>query len=245
MLKKILILTVVLLLLAYLAVAMTRLNRQPADAVCTDLAVTVDADGQEGDFITPADIKHLLQKDGLYPKGKKLVSIRCRDIEACLDKSPFIKEAECFKSPTGQVCVKISQRIPVFRIMADNGEQYYLDSYGTVIPRSGYAAHLPVVTGHVTQKNAASLLVELGRCLQNDPFWNSQVEQVNITPDGELEMVPRVGDHIVFLGKPRDIEGKLARLRTFYEKALNKVGWNKYARISLEFNNQIICTKNR
>ena len=72
---------------------------------------------------------------------------------------------------------------------ADNGEQYYLDSYGTVIPRSGYAAHLPVVTGHVTQKNAASLLVELGRCLQNDPFWNSQVEQVNITPDGELEMV--------------------------------------------------------
>ena len=99
MLKKILILTVVLLLLAYLAVAMTRLNRQPADAVCTDLAVTVDADGQEGDFITPADIKHLLQKDGLYPKGKKLDSIRCRDIEACLDKAPSSRKRNASRAP--------------------------------------------------------------------------------------------------------------------------------------------------
>ena len=35
------------------------------------------------------------------------------------------------------------------------------------------------------------------------------------------------------------------KLKTFYEKGLNQVGWNKYSRISLEFNNQIICTKKR
>ena len=33
------------------------------------------------------------------------------------------------------------------------------------------------------------------------------------------------------------------RMRTFYQSALNRVGWNKYERISIEFNNQIICTK--
>ena len=36
---------------------------------------------------------------------------------------------------------------------------------------------------------------------------------------------------------------KFEKLKTFYEKGLNQVGWNKYSRISLEFNNQIICTK--
>ena len=56
-------------------------------------------------------------------------------------------------------------------------------------------------------------------------------------------MVPRVGEHIVFLGKIDNFEEKLAKLKLFYEKALNQVGWNKYSRISLEFNNQIICTK--
>ena len=54
---------------------------------------------------------------------------------------------------------------------------------------------------------------------------------------------PRVGDHIVYLGKLDQFEDKLDRLKVFYKKALNEVGWNKYSRISLEFNNQIICTK--
>ena len=40
-------------------------------------------------------------------------------------------------------------------------------------------------------------------------------------------------------------EDKLDRLKTFYGKALNEVGWNKYSRISLEFSNQIICTKHQ
>ena len=40
-----------------------------------------------------------------------------------------------------------------------------------------------------------------------------------------------------------NFENKLARLKEFYQKGLNQVGWNKYSRISLEFSNQIICTK--
>jgi cell division protein FtsQ len=52
-----------------------------------------------------------------------------------------------------------------------------------------------------------------------------------------------VGDHLVYLGKLENFEDKLARLKEFYKKGLNRVGWNKYSRINLEFNNQIICTK--
>lgn len=87
------------------------------------------------------------------------------------------------------------------------------------------------------------MLKELNECLQNDPFWNNQIEQIHVTPTQELELVPRVGDHIVFLGKPKEIKDKLEKLKAFYVKALNKVGWNKYSRINLEFSNQIICTK--
>ena len=58
-----------------------------------------------------------------------------------------------------------------------------------------------------------------------------------------IELVPRVGDHVICLGKLDDFERKLKRVKVFYEKGLNKVGWNKYSRISVEFGNQIICTK--
>ena len=64
-------------------------------------------------------------------------------------------------------------------------------------------------------------------------------------PDKNIELVPRVGDHVIYLGKLDDFEQKLKRVKVFYEKGLNKVGWNKYSRISVEFDNQIICTKKR
>jgi cell division protein FtsQ len=65
-----------------------------------------------------------------------------------------------------------------------------------------------------------------------------------VLPDQNIELVPRVGDHLVYLGKNgRTLKIKLARLKEFYKKGLNRVGWNKYSRINLEFSNQIICTK--
>lgn len=106
-----------------------------------------------------------------------------------------------------------------------------------------YTAHLPVVTGHVTSQYVKTNLLQFGQFIQDDEFWDSMIEQINITEDGAVEIVPRIGDHIVYLGKPELLEEKLERLRIFYEKGLNKIGWNKYTRINLEFSNQIICTK--
>mgnify|MGYP000956836569 FL=1 len=36
---------------------------------------------------------------------------------------------------------------------------------------------------------------------------------------------------------------KFRNLRAFYLQGLNNVGWNKYEKISLRFDNQVICTK--
>ncbi len=52
-----------------------------------------------------------------------------------------------------------------------------------------------------------------------------------------------MGEHIIYLGQPENIAGKLTRVEKFYKYGLNKVGWNKYSRINVEFDNQIICKK--
>jgi cell division protein FtsQ len=100
-----------------------------------------------------------------------------------------------------------------------------------------------IVTGNVDKTFATKELYEFGMFLQKNPLWQAQIQQINVTPSKELELVPRVGDHIIFLGKPGNYKNKFERLKTFYKKGLNEIGWNKYSRISLEFNNQIICTK--
>ena len=107
------------------------------------------------------------------------------------------------------------------------------------------AFHLPVVTGHASRSFCTSKLYELGIFLQKDAFWRAQVEQINVVAGNNIEIVPRVGDHIIYLGQLDDYEKKLRRVEKFYTKALNKIGWNKYERINVELSNQIICTKRK
>ena len=128
--------------------------------------------------------------------------------------------------------------------MSANGENYYLDNKGTVMPPDAKCvAHRVIVTGNVEKSFAMKDLYKFGVFLHNNKFWDALIEQIHVLPDRNIELVPRVGDHLVYLGKLDNFEDKLARLKEFYKKGLNQVGWNKYSRINLEFSNQIICTK--
>jgi cell division protein FtsQ len=102
-----------------------------------------------------------------------------------------------------------------------------------------------VATGSISRGYATRVLAPLANQLRDDMFWQNQIEQLNVLGDGSLELVPRVGDHIVYLGAPTDIPEKLDRLRKFYKYGLSHAGWNRYERISVEFGNQIICKKRK
>ncbi|MDD3036288.1 cell division protein FtsQ [Bacteroides sp.] len=243
MVKRILLFIVMLVLIAYLGIATTAFNRKPADQTCRDVELVIKDTAYAG-FITKDELKGVLQNKGIYPIGKKLERISTKSLERELGKHPLIAEAECYKTPSGKVCVEVAQRIPILRIMSSNGENYYIDNKGTIMPREAKCvAHRAIVTGSVEKSFAMKDLYKFGVFLQNNKFWDAQIEQINVLSDRTVELVPRVGDHLVYLGKLDDFENKLSRLKIFYEKGLNQVGWNKYSRISLEFSNQIICTK--
>jgi cell division protein FtsQ len=58
-------------------------------------------------------------------------------------------------------------------------------------------------------------------------------------------MVPRVGNHIIEFGEAENIEEKLDKLYTFYLNGMNKIGWNKYSKLNIEFGNKVICTQRK
>ncbi|WP_277233619.1 cell division protein FtsQ [Phocaeicola salanitronis] len=242
MMKRILILCILLVVSAYLVVSATLFNYKPEDRFCSGIELTIK-DSVNYEFITQQGVNEILKRKGLSPKDKRLKDINVRQIEEALAQHPFIAEAECYLTSGGGVAVDIYQRIPLLRIMGNNGDEYYLDNTGKIIASLGKPVHVAVATGFIDRKFAQDQLYQLGKYLQTDAFWNAQIEQINVTPKQELELVPRVGSHILFLGKAEDYNEKFRKLQTFYEKVLSQVGWNKYERISVEFNNQIICTK--
>lgn len=242
MLKKILITVCTVLAAAYLFLAVTAFNRKPT-MVCEELELVM-RDTVYAGFINQKEVIDLLDKSGLNPVGKDPGTADTRAMEQALARHPLIDGVECYKTPAGKICVEVSQRIPVLRVMSGNGDNYYLDNRGRVMPLNAKCiAHVAVATGNISKDFATHELYPLGLFLQNDEFWKAQTEQIHVLPDYTVELVPRVGNHLVYLGKLKGYRKKLKRVRIFYEKALSRVGWNKYSRINVEFDNQIICTK--
>ena len=242
MIKKIFILLFLILLTAYLGMAVTVFNDRPTQQNCKGMDLVIN-DSVDYGFITQKEILKVLSNKKLSPIGKSMTEVNTREIEDELRKHPLIANAECFRTHQGGIGIEVTQRIPILRIMSSNGENYYLDEKGQPMPLSNSSANVVIVTGMADRTFVTKELYELGLFLQSNPLWKAQIQQINITPSKELEMVPRVGDHILFLGKPGNYEQKFERLEKFYKKGLNQIGWNKYSRISLEFDNQIICTK--
>ncbi len=227
----------------YLLLAMTAFNEPDIKGkVCTQVKIDISESVVKG-FLNADEIKTILVRANLYPLGKQLAAGDVREIEETLTGHPFIENAQCYKTPGGHVCISLAQHMPVMRVLADNGDSYYIDNRGKIMNGARFTADIVVATGHISRKYAAKVLTDIGNHIVNDKFWHNQIVQLNVLPDKSIEIVPRVGEHIIYLGQPENIAGKLTRVEKFYKYGLNKVGWNKYSRINVEFDNQIICKK--
>lgn len=243
MLKRILLTSIILLIIAYLTMSVTVINRNEKEPICDNIEMIIK-DSLFSGFMNKKEIVNILKKKGVSPIGATFSSIQTDSIEAALAHHPLIDNVECYKTPSGKLCIEVYQRIPLLRVMNSSGENYYIDNKGAMIPSSyNCVAHKIIVTGHVEKSFALSNLYKFGLFLHNNPFWSAQIEQINVLSRNCIELVPRVGDHVIYLGKLNNYEEKLERLRTFYKNGLNEIGWNKYSRINIEFKNQIVCTK--
>ncbi|SRR5574344_771235 len=243
MVKKILIIISILLIIAYLVIAITHFNLQPDNMRCKKVEVVIK-DTSDIDLVTKTGVIQMLEHQGVKLIDKKMNDIDTHDLEAKAKRYPLVRDVECYKTLSGKVKIVVSQRVPVLHIMSQYGEDYYLDNIGqavSVLP--SVMAYRPIVTGCVDKKYATNYLYKLGVYLYYNKFWRATIQQINILPGHNIELVPRIGNHIIYLGGIIHYTEKLNRLFEFYRQGLNKVGWNKYSRISLEFNNQIICTK--
>ena len=241
--KKSLIVLCDIVIAAYLVLAVTSFNKPDVAAThCTEVKTDIEQNIVDG-FLTADEISKMLCQEKVWPLSQPMHDISSRKIEETLLKSPFVEKAEVYKTQSGEVCIQVRQRVPVVKVMADNGECYYIDSHASVMPENRFVNDLIIATGHISRKYAQTYLSRVANCIMQDKFWQNQIVQINVLPDLTMELVPRVGDHIIFIGAPVGVAKKLERMRKFYIYGLNKAGWNKYSYINVEFDNQIICKK--
>ena len=230
-------------------------------SVCGGLEVGITG---KGSFITAADVAALLRKNGFDYLGKKTTDLPIADMEQALAAVSFIKKADVYTGIDGILYINVEQRVPVLRIYGQDGGSFYIDGGGVVFrARDARPCRVPIVSGRVplpfgndftgsvaaflktqrTPDNTLLLLCGLGSHIADHPLWSAQIEQIHFDTPQSVELVPRVGAHIIKLGSLHDYEYKLRKLLTFYRRGLPPKGWNTYSSIDLSYSNQVVCRR--
>lgn len=231
-----------LLLFVYIAFATYFFKDVKRSDVCKDIEIVVK-DSLEKHFITESDLTSFLKQEKMFPVEKPMHDINTEKIEETLLQNEMIARVEAYKTPSGIIKLEVEQKMPILRVIGPRGN-FYVDNKGTLMPVSRrYVAHVPIASGYIEKDLAITELYKFALFLQEDKFWNAQVDQIFVHPDGEVELIPRVGNHRIVLGTFDKYKEKLDNLKLFYDKVVPKMGWEKYSIINLKFRNQIVCTK--
>jgi len=243
--RKILSILTVFLLAGYMVYSVLGMTNRHEDVrLCrgVDLHIT---DSLNFDLIDEDMVLNLLKEHSLDPIGSPLDAIDVEAIEATLALHPLVGKAQCYKTGGDMLRINLAGKVPLVRVLNNRGQDFYVDSHGEILSQHSLAVQLPVATGYIDRQFASKELLEVVRAIDRSEFWKAQVEQINVTSDKQIELVPRVGDHLLILGTADKVEDKLERLMNFYEKGLDNVGWNKYRSISVAYENQVVCKKRK
>jgi len=188
-------------------------------------------------------------------------SINIADVEEAINMHPAVKNAEVYLNSEGTVNIELIQRNPILRVYSEEGDDFYIDEEGAIMPLSDrYVSRLLVFSGniplvevpasskmHVSDLAANDSILkdiyEFGKFIYRNKFWKAQIEQVYIDERNEFELTTKVGMQQVMMGTLDNFEKKLSKLKTLYTEGFNRSGWTKYDRINLKFDGQVVCTK--
>lgn len=235
-----------------LVVLMSFIGVKKNSQKCTDLKVMLPG---ANNFIERDEVDRILLENSGPLVGRELEDINIHKLEKVLNENPFIEYAKVFADMNGVIHVDIRQRKPVIRIINMANVNFYVDENGFKIPMSdNYTARVLVANGLINEDFSGKVdtmssqlvkdLFRAAKFIRQDTLWNDQVEQLFVDLKGDIEIVPRVGDHKIILGTADSLETKFRNLLVFYKKAIPKVGWDSYKSINLKYANQIICEKN-
>jgi len=234
-------------MLSLLIAAIGKKNRED----CTDYTIAIKGSAEKV-FINADDIRKILRSGaGSELKGQKISEIDLKKLEQLLRNNIWIRKAEMWFDNKNVLHVEVYEREPIARIFTNAGNSFYIDSTERKIPLSDrMSARVPVFTGFPDKKVYSakdSLLFtdvkNVAIYIKNDPFWMSQVAQVNVTTDRDFELSPVVGNHLIKLGNGKDIEKKFNRLMIFYKQVLAQKGFDSYSTIDVQYTGQVVGTK--
>lgn len=199
-------------------------------------------------FVEESDLDTLLTHYQLKDNQTQIRRFPWHELEDGLNTQEWIDSANVYVDASNDLHIVYRQRQPHVRIVeADNLDGgYYLDAEGNRIQLSNKflvrvpVATMPLLAQNNLDKKVRQQLVAISNEIMRDSFWSAACSQLDVKPNGEVQLIPAMGNQIIRLGDAEDIENKLDRLTVFYKQGFKTVPWNMYNEIDARFEGQII-----
>ena len=257
--KKLLTILKWSLLGLYILIMLGFASKKMDNIVCSKLVISVD---NAHKFSDQKAVEKMLITNNIKTDSCIIENLNFDEIEKLLESDPYIKNAEVYSKFDGELHISITQRNPVMRIITKDNNSYYIDDQYTKMPVCmHYSANVVVVSGEIsedfinkgftkeiTQNQACTdvnlyTLFQFVNYINQNALWKSQFVQIYINEENEIELVPRVGNHVIILGDLNNYQYKLWKLEALYKNRTSVKDWNIYSTINLKYSDQVICKK--
>jgi cell division protein FtsQ len=226
-------------------------ERRQSEVAIKDLSVKIK-NSTNNHFLEESDIMDLMQLNMQSLRGASTERVKLKDIESKIKKDPFIETAEMYTDLRGNLIVSVELRRPIARIVRNDGPDGYIAEDGTVMPVSErFTARVMLISGayvpallrqtNLNRTIEGTQLLQVINTIRTNEFWNAQIAQMDIDSKGNITLFPQVGDLRIEFGQPVNEQTKLKKLMILYKEILPRVGWNKYKRVNLEYEGQLVA----
>ena len=211
--------------------------------------IDVSFENAENPIIDEAFIVDLLDDEFDVRSGETSRSkIQEDTIENRLAASPWIDSAEVYLTNEGILKIDLEVKNALFRIINNNGVQYYVDKNGSSAPVSDiFIDKVLVCSGEIPDSHLwpefslKETLIKYAEEISADPFLSALVEQIYIDEDQEVKLITSIQGHHVNLGRPNAVEREMKDLRAFYQSKFDVLDWSKVYEVDTRFKGQVIC----
>lgn len=241
-----------LMLIVYMAIALTVTARRDDTDLCRGLSIEVDGQPRTGGiggvkpFVTAEELEHELGDLPARARGIALANINTQEIRHRLLQLDKIEDATVVRYTDGSIRIRVRPIEPVLRVF-DRSESYYVNRTGKRVKASArYHKNVPIIQGHFDTADSAFTplsLLPLLNYIASDTIWNVYIGMIKVNSPTDILLIPNIRQHVINIGAPTDLPDKFDRLLTFYRKVLPRQGWEKYDTLSLKWDGQLVATK--
>ncbi|MDP2452942.1 MULTISPECIES: cell division protein FtsQ/DivIB [unclassified Kaistella] len=229
------ILSTVIIFGFLLSFSLKRFNNKPMEKVSVKMTQTKNPVY----FIDEKDVKELVKKSN---PTKRIGDINIPELEKKLNQLPAVDSANVYLNLNGNLNLDIKQRVPAFRLNKDDRD-FYVDEKGVEFPTSkNYSFPCMLVMGNVKQSEYVKL-AELISKIDRDEFSKKYFIGIS-KKKGNYELLTSEGYFKVEIGDLENIDLKVKGFKAFVEKYLIHQDPEKYTKVSVKYDNQIVTTLN-